>query len=111
MTRAQASLVVLLGLLLALFWLAPDVPLLGFAAVLLAIALRVPAEWIASHTGMRRWVAVVALVAGLAGAGAPAGRVAWGPLGGKADPLVVDPPRGITALRERLGGTRIDRKR
>src|SRR3712207_2630732 len=109
MTRAQASLLVLLGLLVALFWLAPDVPLLGFAAVLLAIALRVPAEWIASHTGMRRWVAVVALVAGLAGAVVFAGWSAWAPLVDQANQLVVDLPRGIEALRERLEDTSIGR--
>ncbi len=107
MTRAQGSLLVLLGLLVALFWLAPDVPLLGFAAVLLAIALRVPAEWIASHTGMRRWVAVVALVAGLAAAVALAVWSAWAPLVDQANQLVVDLPRGVEAFRERLEGTRI----
>ena len=36
MTRAQGSVLVLFGLLLLLLWLAPEVPLLGFAAVLLA---------------------------------------------------------------------------
>src|SRR3712207_3287312 len=111
MTRAQASLLVLLGLLVALFWLAPDVPLLGFAAVLLAIALRVPAEWIASHTGMRRWVAVIALVAGLAGAVVFAGWSAWAPLVDPANPLVGDPPRGLAALRERLEGTSPEERR
>ncbi|MFC7541486.1 hypothetical protein ACFQU2_21255 [Siccirubricoccus deserti] len=46
MTRAHASVLILLGILLALLWLAPEVPLLGFAAVLLAVALR---------AGLIRW--------------------------------------------------------
>jgi predicted PurR-regulated permease PerM len=107
MTRAQASLLILLGLLLALFWLAPAVPLLGFAAVLLAVALRLPAEWVARHTGMRRWVAVLALVFGIA---ALLGLAAWfavDPLVAQVNQLIQDLPRSIEALRERLSGSGI----
>jgi predicted PurR-regulated permease PerM len=102
MSRAQASLLVLLGLLLALLWLAPGVPLLGFAAVLLAVALRLPAEWVARHTGLRRWVAVLALVGGIV---AVVGLGAWfavDPLVAQANQLIRDLPRSLESLRQRL---------
>lgn len=107
MTRAQASLLILLGALLALFWLAPEVPLLGFAAVLLAIALRVPAEWVAAHTGLHRWVAVLALVGGIVLVLGLGGWFAYAPLVDQANQLLVDLPQSLNALRERLAGTRI----
>ena len=77
-------------------------PLLGFAAVLLAVALRLPAEWVARHTGMRRWVAVLALVGGIA---ALVGLGAWfaiDPLVAQANQLISDLPRSLDALRQRL---------
>ncbi|WP_431270188.1 hypothetical protein [Dankookia sp. P2] len=44
-------MLVLFGLLFLLLWLVPEVPLLGFAAVLLALAL---------HAGVIRWRAAPA---------------------------------------------------
>lgn len=107
MTRAQASVLILLAALLALFWLAPSVPLLGFAAVLLAVALRIPAAWVAAHTGMRRWVSVLALALGVVGLLALGIWFAWAPLVDQANQLIRDLPRSIAALREQLSGTGI----
>ncbi len=107
MTRAQSSLLVMLGVLIALFWLAPDVPLLGFSAVLLAIALRLPAEWVAGQIGMRRWIAVIVLALSalvLIGLG---GWLATGPLMEQADQLSRDLPQSLAALRQRLAGTSV----
>ena len=52
MTRSQGSVLALMGLLLLLFWLVPEVPLLGFAAVLLALALHAGADPLARRTGL-----------------------------------------------------------
>ena len=107
MTRAQASVLIPLGLLLALFWLAPEVPLLGFAAVLLAVALRLPAEWVAAHTGMRRWVAVLALVGAVVLVLGLGGWLAFDPLAEQANQLIRDLPRSLAVLQERLAETRL----
>jgi predicted PurR-regulated permease PerM len=107
MDRAPASLLILLGVLLLLLWLAPEVPLLGFAGVLLAVALRLPAAWLARHVGMRRWVAVLALVGGLVLGIGLAGWFAWAPLADQATQLSVDLPRGIMALQERMSESRM----
>jgi len=107
MDKAAASLLILLGVLIALFWLAPDMPLLGFSAVLLAIALRLPAEWVAGQTGMRRWAAVLVLVVGLATLAGLAVFFAAGPLTEQANQLAQDLPRSLAALRERLAGSSI----
>jgi predicted PurR-regulated permease PerM len=107
MTRAQASVLVLLGLLLALLWLAPEVPLLGFAALLLAIALRAPAEWVAAHTGMRRRVAVLVLLGVILAGLAWGAWTAWDPLVDQANQLLIDLPRGLAALRDQLEHTRL----
>ncbi len=107
MTRPQASVLILLAALLALFWLAPSVPLLGFAAVLLAVALRIPAAWVAAHTGLRRWVAVLGLALGVVGLLALGISFAWAPLVDQANQLSRDLPASIAALREQLSGTGI----
>lgn len=103
MSRAGASLLILLGALLALLWLAPEVPLLGFAAVLLATALRLPAGWVAKHTGMRRWVAVLALAGTVVLVLGLGGWLAAGPLSAQANQLIEDLPEALATLRERLG--------
>jgi predicted PurR-regulated permease PerM len=103
-SRAQTSVLILLGLLLASLWLAPSLPLLGFAAMLLATALRIPAVWVARHTGMRRWVAVLALAVSVLVLLAAGTWLASGPLAVQANQLVQDLPRSIAALRESLSG-------
>jgi predicted PurR-regulated permease PerM len=107
MRKAPASLLILLGAVIVLFWLAPEMPLLGFSSVLLAIALRLPAEWVASHTGMHRWAAVLVLVLGLAALAGLAVFFAAAPLAEQANQLAQDLPRSLTTLRERLAGSGI----
>jgi predicted PurR-regulated permease PerM len=107
MDRARASLLILLAILLALFWIAPDVPLLGMAAVLLAIALRLPAEWIAARTGVRRWAAVIGLIAALALLLGLGGWMAIGPLQDQANQLAQDLPQSFQSLRDRLSGSAV----
>ena len=105
MTRAQGSVLVLLGLLLLLLWLAPEVPLLGFAAVLLALALHAGGDPLARRTGMPEWAAVllVALLVVLA-----LGLAAWaaaGPLAEQATQLAQTLPKSLEALRGHVAGT------
>src|SRR3954453_9668974 len=80
MTRAQGSVLVLFGLLLLLLWLVPEVPLLGFAAVLLALALRAGAEPLSRRTGLPDWAAVLLVAVLVAVALALAAWAAAGPL-------------------------------
>lgn len=105
MTRAQGSVLVLFGLLFLLLWLVPEVPLLGFAAVLLALALRAGGEPLARRTGLPDWagvliVAVLVLVA--------LGLAAWaaaGPLAEQATQLAQSLPKSLETLRGRVAGT------
>ena len=107
MDPATASLLVLLGALLALLWLAPEVPLLGFAAILVAIALRAPAEIVAPLAGIRRWAAVLALLLLLVLLVALAAWFAVDPLTQQATQLMQDLPRSIGLLRDRIAETRL----
>jgi predicted PurR-regulated permease PerM len=105
MTRAQGSVLVLLGLLLVLLWLAPEVPLLGFAAVLLALALHAGGDPLARRTGLPEWAAVL-LVATLALV--VLGLAAWaaaGPLAQQATELAESLPKSLETLRGQIAGT------
>ena len=105
MTRSQGSVLALMGLLLLLFWLVPEVPLLGFAAVLLALALHAGADPLARRTGLPEWAAVlvVALLVVVA-----IGLAAWaaaGPLAEQATQLSQTLPKSLETLRGHLAGT------
>src|SRR4051794_20390885 len=105
MTRAQGSVLVLLGLLLLLLWLVPEVPLLGFAAVLLAVALHAGGDPLARRTGLPEWAAVL-LVATLALV--VLGLAAWaaaGPLAQQATELAESLPKSLETLRGQIAGT------
>jgi predicted PurR-regulated permease PerM len=104
-TRAHASVLILLGILLALLWLAPEVPLLGFAAVLLAVALRAGADPLARRTGLPGWAAVLIIAALVLVAIGLAGWAAAGPLTEQAKQLSEELPKSLAALRDRLAGT------
>jgi predicted PurR-regulated permease PerM len=104
-TRAQASVLILLGILLALLWLAPEVPLLGFAAVLLAVALRAGADPLAARTGLPGWAAVLIIAALVVGVLSLAAWAAAGPLAEQAKQLSEELPRSLAALRDRIAGT------
>lgn len=105
MTRAQGSVLVLLGLLLVLLWLVPEVPLLGFAAVLLALALRAGATPLAAHTGLPPPLAVIVVALLVVAALVLAGWAAAGPLTEQATQLAEQLPRSLEVLRGRLSGT------
>lgn len=105
MNRATGSLLLLAGMLMALLWLTPDVPLLGFAALLLAIALRAPAGIVAPLAGIHRWAAVLALLLLLALLFLLAAWFALDPLTQQATQLVQDLPQSIGLLRDRIAET------
>ena len=105
MTRSQASVLILLGLLLALFWLAPEVPLLGFASVLLALALRAGGEPLARRTGLPDWAAVLIVAVLVMAAVGLAGWAAAGPLTEQARELAQQMPKSLESLRGRLADT------
>ncbi|WP_230168749.1 AI-2E family transporter [Roseomonas sp. CECT 9278] len=104
MTRIQASVLVLVALAAMLFVLFPGVPLLGFAGLLLAVALSVPAQMVMRLTGCPRWVAVLGVVAALLGLAALAGLAAAAPLAEQAAALAEALPRSLAALRDQLAG-------
>jgi predicted PurR-regulated permease PerM len=105
MSRSQASVLTLLGLLLVLFWLAPEVPLLGFAAVLLALALRAGAEPLSRLTRLPEWAAVLVVAALVLLAIGLAGWFAAGPLTAQAQQLAKELPRSLETLRNTVAGT------
>ncbi|MBL6456664.1 AI-2E family transporter [Belnapia sp. T6] len=105
MSRAQASILILLALVLALFWLTPEVPLLGFAAVLLALALRAGGEPLARKTGLPDWAAVLVVTVLVVVAIGLAGWAAAGPLTRQAQELGQQLPRSLETLRGKLADT------
>ena len=102
MSRKQASVLILVGLVLALFVFAPEVPLLGFAGLLLAVALSLPAGVVIRWTGAPRWVAVLAVLLGVVLLIIAAGALAAGPLSDQAHKLAEDLPRSIQSLRDQM---------
>lgn len=102
MSRAQASILILVGLLLALFVFVPEVPLLGFAGLLLAVALSVPAGVLVRWTGVPRWLAVLAVALGVVLLAIGAATLASGSLSEQAHKLAEDLPRSIQSLRDQM---------
>ena len=105
MTRPHISVLILLILLLVLFWLAPEVPLLGFAGALLAVALRAPADALAERTGLPGWAAVLIVAAGAVLALGLAAWAAYAPLMEQANQLARDLPNSVQSLLDRISGT------
>lgn len=105
MTRPQLSVLILFLVLLALLWLVPEVPLLGFAGALLAVALRAPADALAVRMGIPGWAAVLGVAAGVVLAFALAAWAAYAPLAEQANELARTLPDSVRSLRERLSGT------
>ena len=104
MSRAQASVLILVGLVLALFIFVPEVPLLGFAGLLLAVALSLPAGLVTRWTGAPRWVAVLLVLLGVVLLAVVAATLASGPLADQARQLAEDLPNSFRSLRDRLAG-------
>lgn len=105
MSRAQTSILVITGLLLALFIFVPEVPLLGFAGLLVAIVLSLAADPIMRWTRLPRWVAVIVVVLLLVGVLVILGGLAASPLADQARQLAVDLPQSLEALRQRFAGS------
>ncbi len=102
MTRRTVSVLVGAGVLLLLIWQAPEVLLVVFAGVLLALFLRGGGDWLARRTGLSGgWgllLFVAALLAGLALAGVAAAPTIVEQL----DQLWQEVPRAAESLRDRL---------
>lgn len=102
LSRRAVSGLVLAGLFLLLLVLAPQVVLIGFAALLLATFLHGVAAWIAKHTGLPLLLSLIlsciAIVAGFALLGIVAAPV----LADQAAQLWEQLPRALQALRARL---------
>jgi predicted PurR-regulated permease PerM len=102
MNRIQGSILVIVALALLLFIVAPAVPLLGFAGLLLAVAMSVPAQALVRTTGCPGWVAVLVVVTGGVTVAAMGAFAIAGPLGEQATALTEALPRSLAALREQL---------
>ncbi|NKC33744.1 AI-2E family transporter [Falsiroseomonas selenitidurans] len=100
MNRAPLSILLLLALLLALLWLAPDVPLLGFGAVLLAIAFHAAARPLMRHAGMNEPTAVLVVVVTLVLLLAFGVWMGAGPLATQVAQLAEELPRSLSEARE-----------
>jgi predicted PurR-regulated permease PerM len=105
MSRAQGSILLLAGLLLALFIFVPEVPLLGFAGLLVAVVLSLPAGLLMRWTGLPRWAAVVVVVTLLLALSYALGTLAAEPLADQARQLTIDLPRSFQSVRDRLAET------
>ena len=101
-SRPLVSGLVLFSLPLLLAWLAPNVLLVLFAAVLVATALYGGAHWLVRHTGMREGLALalvcVAVIGGLVALGLTAAPV----LAEQGTQLWEQLPRAAARLRARL---------
>ena len=110
-SRTPASILILLAVLVLLLWLAPEVPLLGFAGVLIAVALRAAALPIAARTSLGEAGSVLLVCVVVAGLIAIAGWAAVDPLTAQVKQLATELPRSLDALRTRLqdlpGGERL----
>jgi predicted PurR-regulated permease PerM len=105
MTRAQGSVLVLFGLLFLLLWLVPEVPLLGFAAVLLALALRAGGAPLARRTGLPDWAGVLIVAVLVVVALGLAAWAAAAPLTEQATQLAQSLPKSLETLRGQMAGT------
>ncbi|MCO6417608.1 AI-2E family transporter [Siccirubricoccus sp. KC 17139] len=105
MTRSILSVLILLVILLLLLWLAPEVPLLGFAAALLAVALRAAATPLARRLRLSGPIAVLLVAALLLVALGLAAWAAAAPLTAQVQELAQRLPQSLEALRSRLSGT------
>ena len=96
-----ASLVVLVMPVLALLWLAPQVPLFAFAGVLVAVMLRGAAAPIAERTGLPAWGALLLVVTAVGGLLWVGCRAAAPALVAEAETLYDSLPNLVRGLRDR----------
>lgn len=105
MTRAAAAVPLLLVLLAFSLWIVPWVPLLAFAALLVAVALDAAARPLMRH-GIGRVPALGLVLLALLGALAGFVLLYADPLAEQARSLAEELPRSLAALRARLEATR-----
>ena len=97
----MTSLVVLVLPVLALLWLAPQVPLFAFAGVLVAVMLRGAAAPIAERTGLPAWGALLLVVTAVGGMLWVGCRAAAPALVAEAETLYDSLPNLVRGLRGR----------
>lgn len=98
-TLTVIGLLLGVGLVLALVWIAIDVFLLLFAGILLAVLLRAPANWLAARTPLTENMAITLSVAGLAVTIALLAYLFAVPLAEQAGQLAEALPRAVERLR------------
>lgn len=106
MSRPAISLLVLLGLPVLLLLLVPQAVLLGFAALLLAIAIRGAGEALARPLRLPDWTGVVAVVLGVIGAIGLGSWLAAPTLLTQADELLQQLPGAWEGIQQTLRETR-----
>lgn len=99
LTRRRISVWVLVLAVLLLFWLMPEMPLLVFAGVLLAVFLRGGGEWLAARTRMGPGWGTLAFCLLLVLAGVLAMVSVAAPLAGQIDMLWQQVPQMLGKLR------------
>lgn len=102
MTQRVVSVLVLAGVLLLLVWHAPEVLLVVFAGVLLALFLRGGGDWLARRTGLSGGWGLLLFVAALLAGFVLAGLAAAPTIADQLDQLWQEVPRAAAGLRERL---------
>ena len=102
MRRRTISLLVLVAALLLLLWLVPDVPLLVFAGVLLAVFLRGGGDLIGARLGLPAPLRVLLFVLLLVVLGAGFALLAAVPLADQANQLWQQVPRVAEQIQQRI---------
>lgn len=100
--RAPVSLAVLAAPVLVLLWLAPQAPLLAFAATVLAVGFRGAASLIAERTGLPNWAALLLVAAAVGGLLWAGYKTAAPALVAEAEALYDSLPSLLSGLRDRV---------
>ena len=102
MSRSTVSILVVTGVLLLLVWAAPDVLLVIFAGILLAVLLRGGGDWLARHMRLREGWALLLFIAAILAAFTLVGILAAPTIAEQFDQLWQQVPEAAGRLRERL---------
>jgi predicted PurR-regulated permease PerM len=102
MSRSTVSVLVVIGVLLLLVWAAPDVLLVIFAGILLAVFLRGGSGWLARHTGLPDGWALLVFIAAILSTLTLVGVLAAPTIANQFDQLWQQVPEAAERLRERL---------
>lgn len=102
MTRRKVSMIVVAGALLAVLIVAPDIPLIVFAAILLAVFLRGGGDFIAAKLGIGQMLGLAGFAVFLIVAAVAIGLLAAPLIGEQAQELARRIPEAGQALAERI---------